>query len=218
MASRLLRPSPTQQQTDMIDRYLIGPLAQVLAPPARVLARHGVSADSITLGGFGVGLLALPLLAFGWFTVALAVILANRFLDGLDGAVARQSQPTDRGTFLDIALDFFFYGTVPFGFALYDPAANALPAAALILAFVGTGSSFLAFAAIAAKRGIANADYPNKGIHFLGGLTEGAETIAVFTAMCLWPSSFAVLAWIFAALCLQTTLFRWLQGWRAFGD
>jgi phosphatidylglycerophosphate synthase len=59
--------------------------------------------------------------------------------------VARLSCPTDRGAFLDIALDFVFYALVPLGFALADPAANALPAAVLIAAFVGTGSSFLAF-------------------------------------------------------------------------
>lgn len=200
----------------MLDRYLIGPLARVLAPPARVLARRGVRADHITLAGFAIGLLALPLLASGWFALALVAILANRLLDGLDGAVARAGRPTDRGAFLDIALDFFFYGLIPFGFALYDPMANALPAAALILAFIGTGSSFLAFAVVAAKRGLANADYPAKGIYFLGGLTEGTETIAVFVAMCLWPSAFAVLAWGFAGLCLLTTLFRWLRGWKAF--
>lgn len=202
----------------MLDRYLFKPITKALAPPARFLARRGVHADHITLTGAAIGFFALPLLACGWFALALLAILANRLLDGLDGAVARMSRPTDRGAFLDIALDFFFYGLVPFGFALYDPGANALPAAALILAFIGTGSSFLAFAAIAAKRGIANAEYPNKGIYFLGGLTEGTETIAVFVAMCLWPAAFPILAWVFAALCLLTTLFRWLQGWRAFAD
>ena len=53
-----------------------------------------------------------------------------------------------------------------------------MPAAVLIASFVGTGSSFLAFASIAARRGMQAADYPNKGIYYLGGLTEGSETIA----------------------------------------
>jgi phosphatidylglycerophosphate synthase len=144
------------------------------------------------------------------------LLAVNRLADGLDGSVARLSGPTDRGAFLDIALDFVFYALFPLGFALCDPQANALPAAVLIAAFVGTGSSFLAYAAVAAGRGERAAAFPAKGIHYLGGLTEGFETIAVFVAMCLFPDAFAILAYGFAAACALTTVLRWHQGWRAF--
>ena len=200
----------------MFDRHLLPLQKRVLEPPAARLARAGVSADAVTILGFAVGLAAVPLLAYGQYMAALAVILVNRILDGLDGALARRTRPTDRGAFLDIALDFVFYALAPFGFALADPAANALPAATLLLAFIGTGSSFLAFAAVAARRGMSSAPYPGKGIHYLGGLTEGAETIAVFVAMCLWPYAFPAIAYVFAALCGLTTFTRWWWGWRAF--
>jgi phosphatidylglycerophosphate synthase len=201
----------------MIDAALQPFVRRATAGPARRLAARGVTADQVTLVSFAVGLLAVPALAAGWFGVALVLILLNRAGDGLDGAIARLTRPTDRGAFMDIALDFAFYALVPFGFALADPGANALAAAALIAAFVGTGSSFLAFAVIAERRGITADRYPHKGIHYLGGLTEGAETIALFVAMCLWPAAFPWLAWGFAALCLLTTLTRWHAGWRAFG-
>lgn len=200
----------------MFDRHFLPLQKRLLEPPAARLAQAGISADTITILGFVVGLAVVPLLAYGQYIEALAVILANRALDGLDGALARRTRPTDRGAFLDIALDFVFYALVPFGFALADPATNALPAATLLLAFVGTGSSFLAFAAIAARRGMSSTDHPGKGIHYLGGLTEGAETIAVFIAMCLWPGAFEIIAYAFAALCGLTTLTRWWWGWRAF--
>ena len=106
---------------------------------------------------------------------------------------------------------------MPLGFALAAPE-NALAAAVLICAFVGTGSSFLAFAVIAAKRGLRAEAFPSKGIFYLGGLTEGAETITVFVLMCLFPAWFVPLAYIFAAACAVTTVLRWLQGWRAFSD
>jgi phosphatidylglycerophosphate synthase len=202
----------------MIDRFLYPVQARLLRPLAARLVGAGVTADAMTLTGFAVGLAAVPLLAAGWPGAALACILANRVADGLDGTMARLTRPTDRGAFLDIALDFFFYAAVPFGFALADPAANALPAAALVTAFVGTGSSFLAFAVLAARRGLSAGAYPTKGIFYLGGLTEGAETIAVFAAMCLWPALFPLLAWGFAAACLLTTVLRWAAGWRAFGE
>ena len=200
----------------MIDRFVIPVQERVLAGPARHLVARGVTADQITLAGFAMGLLSVPLLAFGLFLPALAAILLNRLADGLDGIVARMTQPTDRGAFADIAFDFAFYAAVPLGFALADPSRNALAATVLIASFVGSGSSFLAFAVIAAGRGQRAADYPTKGIYYLGGLTEGSETILFFAAVCLWPGAFPSLALVFAALCAITAATRWHQGWTAF--
>ncbi len=202
----------------MIDRYLLPLQSRLLARPAALLATRGIRADQITLAGLFIGLLAVPLLAFGLHGTALALILLNRLADGLDGEVARHTRPTERGAFADIAFDFAFYAAVPLGFALADPAANALPAAILIASFVGTGSSFLAFAVIAALRGQRAADFPAKGIYYLGGLTEGAETILFFALATLWPAAFPALAYGFAALCLLTTLLRWHQGWTTFSE
>ncbi len=201
----------------MIDAALQPLQSKLLQLPARRLAAVGVTADQITVAGFMVGVLSLPALAFGLYGLALVFIGLNRIMDGLDGAVARLAGPTDRGAFLDIALDFVFYALVPVGFALSDPQQNALPAAILIAAFVGTGSSFLAFAAVASKRGLSTDAYPSKGIYYLGGLTEGTETIALFAAMCLMPHVFPILAYGFAAACAVTTATRWYQGWVMLG-
>ena len=200
----------------MIDARILPLQRAILQPIARMLSRTGISADAISLIGFLVGLMAFAALATGHWTLGLALILANRLLDGLDGAVARINGPTHRGAFLDITLDFVFYALVPLGFAVHDPAVFALPAAVLIVSFVGTGSSFLAFAVIATKMGKQAADFPSKGIYYAGGLAEGFETIAVFAAMCLFPPSFPLLAFVFAAVCGMTTVLRWHQGWVVF--
>lgn len=200
----------------MMDAALLPLQRRVLDAPARRLAAYGVMADQITIAGFVIGALSLPALMFGLHGLALVLIGINRIMDGLDGAVARLTSPTDRGAFLDIALDFVFYALVPLGFALSDPTQNALPAAVLIAAFVGSGSSFLAFATIAAKRGMEVDPHRSKGIHYLSGLTEGAETIALFVLMCLLPDLFSILAYGFAAACAVTTVTRWHQGWAAF--
>jgi len=187
-------------------------------PPLNVGARHlaaaGASANAITLGGFLLGMAALPLLAEGRFGAALLVILLNRLGDGLDGAVARIRGPTERGAYLDILCDFLFYGAVVFGFALAAPQ-NRLPGAFLLFSFIGTGSSFLAFAIFAARRGWKTDRRGRKSIYYLGGLTEGGETIALFTALCLFPGAFPALAWLFGSACWLTTLGRGLEGWRA---
>ena len=179
------------------------------------LTAAGLSANVITLGGFAVGVAAVPLLALEWYGPALGVILVNRLADGLDGAVARRTGATDLGGYLDIVCDFVFYAAVVFGCALARPE-NARPAAFLILAFVGTGTTFLAYAVIAAKRGITTAAQGRKSLYYLGGLTEGTETIILFVAISLFPDAFAPLAYGFGALCWITTASRMLAAARSF--
>lgn len=200
----------------MLDSYMRRLIDPPLDCAGRRLAAIGVSANAVTVAGFAVGLLAIPLLAVQWYGWALAAILLNRLADGLDGAVARHATLTDFGGYLDIVCDFIVYAGVAFGFALARPE-NALPAAFLILSFVGTGTTFLAFAILAAKRGLASEARGRKSLYYLGGLTEGTETIAVFTAFCLFPNLFAPLAYIFGALCWLTTAARVAAARRSFG-
>ena len=200
----------------MIDRRATALIRPTLDRIARRLARHGVGADALTFAGLAVGWAAAAAIVLQVYWLGAALILASRLLDGLDGAVARATTPTDRGGFLDISLDFLFYPAIPLAFALAQPAANALAAAVLLAAFVGTGTSFLAFATIAAKRGLTSVDHPDKSFYFLGGLTEATETLAFFVAMCLWPQHFASLAFVFAAMCAVTIATRIHWGWQAF--
>lgn len=200
----------------MFDARLQPLIKPMLQPISRTMARAGVEADAVTIVGFGGGVAASIALAFGAYGTGLMLILFNRLCDGLDGALARQRGATARGAFLDIAFDFVFYALVPLGFAMADPERNALAAAMLLAAFVGTGSSFLAAAAIAPMQPVPGSRHRGKGIYYLGGLTEGAETIAVFVAMCLLPEHFPTIAKMFAALCGITTASRWWWGWRTF--
>ena len=201
----------------MIDRYALAILKPAAEHAARRLAARGLSADQVSLAGFAIGLLAALMIALGFPAPAIVPLLLNRALDGIDGAMARLSQATDRGAFIDIGLDFLFYAAIPLGFAFADPGANALAAAVLLAAFVGTGTSFLAYAVIAEKRGLKSEAYPTKSFYYLGGLTEGAETIVAFLAMCWWPQYFSGIAYVYAAMCTVTTVTRLLAGWQAFG-
>lgn len=200
----------------MFDRALQGVLRAPLARAATLFVRMGIGANTLSFIGFGLGLAAAASIAWGHFLAGLALLLLSRLMDGLDGAVARATAPTDRGSFLDITLDFLFYASIPLAFALHDPATNALPAAVLLATFIGTGSSFLAFAIVAAQRKLSSLDFPDKGFYFLGGLTEATETLAAFVAMCLWPAWFPQIAYGFAALCAITTVLRIGWGYRRF--
>ncbi len=199
----------------MFDRAALALLRPLMAAGASRLVAAGVGANTVTAVGFALGLLAAGAIALDRPLLGLALLLLSRLCDGLDGAVARLTAPTDGGAYLDITLDFLFYASIPLAFALAHPAANALPAAVLLAAFMGTGSTFLAFAALAQKRGLASADFPNKGIYYLGGLTEATETILCFALMCLWPQHFAWWAYGFAVLCVFTIATRLWWGWQA---
>src|SRR5262245_49802246 len=191
----------------MLDSRIRRVLDPVLDRIGATLARLGLGANAVTVAGFFFGCGAWAALAFREYYLALAFIAANRVADGLDGALARKVGPTDLGGYLDIALDFFFYAGVPFFFAVGRPE-FALPAAFLVFSFVGTGSSFLAFAAVAARRGITTEARGRKALYYLGGLTEGAETIALFVMIGLFPDLFGWFSWIFGGLCWVPTATR----------
>ena len=201
----------------MLDRAIQTAIKPVLNRAALGLVRLGIGADAITVTGFVIGMAAAGAIAFESYWVGLALLLLSRLMDGLDGAVARATKPTDRGGFLDITLDFLFYASIPLAFAIANPAQNALPAAVLLAAFIGTGSSFLAFAVIAEKHQVPSTAFPDKSFYFLGGLTEATETLIAFAAMCLWPQWFPQIAYGFAVLCAITVAMRIGWGWRRFG-
>ena len=193
-------------------------IRRLIDPPldraGRAVAARVIGADTVSLAGFGVGLLAMFAVMHGVYLLGLALLLLNRLADGLDGAVARQSGSTDLGGFLDIVLDFIVYAGMVFAFAVADPDRNALAAALLLFAFMGTGSSFLAFAIMAAKRRLTTEIRGHKSLYYLGGLTEGTETILFMVLACLMPGWFPLLACIFAAMCWLTTLGRCLAGFQ----
>ena len=200
----------------MLDRFLNAALQRPLQRIATALVAVGLRANQMTWAGFGVGLTGVALIALGHADWALLSIGLNRLADGLDGAMARLTQPTDLGAFLDISLDFLFYASIPLAFVLADPAGNGLAGAVLIYSFIGTGCTFLAFAVLAAKRGTTSTAYPAKGFYYLGGLTESTETMVVFVLMCLLPPWFDLLAFGFAGLCALTTVTRIAAGMAVF--
>jgi phosphatidylglycerophosphate synthase len=200
----------------MFDKVVQSLLKPALSVLAKIAVKYAISANNVSVAGVIVGFVAAILIANNAYMFAASLILISRIFDGVDGTVARMTQATDQGGFLDISLDFLFYAAIPLAFAFANPAVNALPAATLLAAFIGTGSTFLAFAAFAEKRGIHSSNFPEKSFYFLGGLTEATETIAVFVAMCIWPQHFAVLAYGFAALCCITIVTRIYWGYKAF--
>lgn len=198
---------------DPLLRRLIDP---ALDRAAGFLVKAGAGANSLTIAGFLIGCVALPMLAIEAYGWALAAIIANRLCDGLDGAVARRIGPTDFGGYLDIVCDMLFYALCALGFALARPE-NTLAAAVLLASFVGTASSFLAWAVLASARNLHTTARGRKSFYHAGGLIEGSETVAFLIVACVFPSAFSIIAAVFALLCLVTIGGRIWMAYRATG-
>jgi phosphatidylglycerophosphate synthase len=201
----------------MLDAKMRKVIDPILDRQGAALARLGVGADSVTVAGLGLGLLAAALVAAGATWLALVPLLLSRLADGLDGAVARATAKTDFGGFFDIAADFLFYGAVPMAFVWLDPVANGAAGAFLLTSFYVNGTTFLGYAILAERRGMETAARGAKSLYFTGGLLEGTETVAFFVLICVVPGWFAPAAWLFGVLCFVTAGSRVLLARQVFG-
>ncbi|MBO6717670.1 MAG: CDP-alcohol phosphatidyltransferase family protein [Rhizobiaceae bacterium] len=200
----------------MLDGWARRRIDPALDRIARLLVRAGATPNAITIASCFVGLAAAGAIAAGDLLIGLILLLVSRLGDGLDGAVAKITGSTDLGGFLDIVLDFVFYGAIPLGFVLLDPDANAVAGAVLIFSFYVNGASFLAYAVMAEKRGETTSARGAKSLFFTTGLAEATETILFFVAFCLFPSWFAELAYVFAAITFYTALSRIVLAFESF--
>ena len=197
---------------DVALRRLVDP---ALIRVAGWTANRRISANMLTISGAGLALSAAFFVTQSNFTAALGLILLNRIVDGLDGAVARINGPTEFGGYLDTICDYVFYISMPVAFGLVDPV-NHIPALLLVASFTLTAVSFLAFAAIAARHASDDGAHGPKAFLYSTGLMEGGETIAFFSLFCLFPAFFPTLAVIFAALCLLTVVQRFILAAKSF--
>jgi phosphatidylglycerophosphate synthase len=177
--------------------------ASVLAVPAAHASRLGAHANLITVTGFVIGLGAIPAIATHRYWLALALIVANRVFDALDGAVARQSAAKPLGQFLDMTLDLIFFAGLPFAFALADPS-RGLAATFFVFGILASGASSLAFTVVAEEQGAAVTPRGYTALGYLARMMEDSEFFVAFALACIAPQTFSVIAYIVGVLCFMT--------------
>lgn len=166
----------------MLDLRLRPTKDAALDPLARRLPR-AVTPAGITGASLGVTLLAAGLAALGRPLLALSLWLAGRFLDGLDGALARcRGTSSDLGGFLDLLGDTVGYVAVPLGVAIgVDERSTWIAVSALMGTFYVNALSWSFLAAVLEKRGVgASATGETTSITMPPALVEGSETIVLF--------------------------------------
>ncbi len=210
----------------MLDAAARRLLDQPLSGLARLVDRHPVTPNRLTLLGLVTGLASAATAAGQLWWWALGLWIFSRAMDGLDGPLARRRLSSARGTsaeasgseaggFLDITADFAVYGAAVVGVAIgatrqYD--ADWLPFLLVLLAYYINGTVFLAFSSIAERTGRQRED--GRSFSFLGGLAEGTETIVVHSLWLVLPAHAGTIATVWAVVVGVTAAQRAVAGFR----
>ncbi|HYM52494.1 MAG TPA: CDP-alcohol phosphatidyltransferase family protein [Candidatus Dormibacteraeota bacterium] len=115
-----------------------------LAPVVRLAVRLHLTANTVTVIGFGMVVVAAGLVATGNFLAGAAVLVAGSLLDAVDGALARATGGTTAfGSFLDSTLDRAAEAVLYGGVAAYYLLTAADPTGPVLLALVAMAGSFM---------------------------------------------------------------------------
>lgn len=189
----------------MIDRRVRVFCSPILDVLGGRLARLGVRANPVTGTGWLVGVGTCVAVGYRMWPLALTGWLLNRFLDGLDGAIARRRGATEFGGYLDLMADFSIYSGFIVALAIARPEAR-LASVVLLSTYYVSGVALLGGAALLDRRNVARSD--ERSVRFLGGLAEGLETIVAYVLILLAPTLTVEVEWIFAAMVMVTAIQR----------
>jgi phosphatidylglycerophosphate synthase len=193
----------------MFDHLLRGLKDRLLAPLATLL--RGVPPNALSVVALLLGLGAAVAAARGAWSAGLALWLANRVVDGLDGTVARLADTqTDFGGYLDILLDFVVYAAIPVGFAIQSSDRLVLVlAVALEGAFFVNACSWMYLSAVLEKRASgARSTGELTTVTMPPALVAGFETVVFFSLFYLFPAKLPLLFGLMTTLVVINVLQR----------
>jgi phosphatidylglycerophosphate synthase len=209
-------------------------LRRVLNAPLHAIAvavdRPGITPNRLTVAGLVLGLGSAATAAAQLWWWSLALWLASRVFDGLDGSLARLRRQTaadseaghseaghsEAGGFLDMVADFTVYAFTVFGVGVGVTAgfdAPWWPFVLVLIAYYLNGGAFLAFSSIAERTNRQIDD--GRSLSFLGRIAEGTETILVHSLWLIFPFVAWQIALVWAAFVGLSAIQRMIAGYRA---
>jgi archaetidylinositol phosphate synthase len=173
---------------------------------ARACQRVGISANTLTIIGMLVGVLAAGLVAWGYFVTGFLVLWLSGLIDAADGTLARLTKPSPIGAVLDITFDRVVEISMICALALHAPDARF---ALLVLAGSIAIAMSLFLSIAVAVTPIANASM--KSFHYAPGLGERTEAFICFSLMVLDNQRLVLWTWVFVGLIVFTMVQRALH-------
>lgn len=197
----------------MFDEPFRQRFSTAIRPVIPALVRLGITPNQVTAATFVLAAIAAALIALDRPLTGLALWLASRIGDGLDGALARQAGRSSAfGGYLDITLDMAGYAAMVLGFAVAHPE-FPLAWAAVLAGYVVVITTTLALsdAGRGAARPISATDRTSQ---FTPALTEAGETSVMYALWIAFPAQLPWLVWLWVAALLVTVLQRTLAAAR----
>ena len=197
----LVLDQPLRQWKESLFRPLVGGRLRKLKP------------DRVTRLACLVGLACALAAALSQYRLAFGLWWLNRFLDGLDGSLARaQKSQSDWGGYQDIVLDHLVYAAIPLGIASSDWQPLSLWMCCLLQAsyFVNTISWCYLAALLEKRQQGAAARGEMTSTTMPPALIEGTETVIFFSLFLACPSW---CVWLFPLKAVLVAYGVW-QRWK----
>ena len=173
-----------------------------------------VNPTSVTIIGSVVGIGAGVAAWQGQTGVALGLWFLNRFLDGLDGTIARvNNKQSDFGGYLDIVLDMVAYVSIPLGMAFSVNEKTVYIALAMLFAvfYINSAAWMMLSANLEKHSQGAKARNELTTVTMPKAIIEGGEAILFYTLFILFQEWLTLLFGVLAVLVLASAIYqmRW---------
>jgi phosphatidylglycerophosphate synthase len=192
----------------MFDQILRIPKERMLEPLAKGPLKT-VNPTTVTVVASGVAIAAGITAWQGQTGATLGLWFLNRFLDGLDGTVARvNNKQSDFGGYLDIVLDMVAYVSIPLGLAFSLNEKGVFIALTLLFAaFYINSAAWMMLSANLEKRS-QGAKERNEltTVTMPRAIIEGGEAILFYSLFIFFPGWLTVLFGVLAVLVLASAI------------
>lgn len=180
----------------MLDTKARKYIQPILDSFARVCLRIGVSANTLTVAGMLIGVLAALLVVNDHAVAGVMVLWLSGLIDAADGTLARLTRPSAIGAILDITFDRVVEVAMIVALAcLYPDARLSLVILAGIIAIAM--SLFLSIGAAVTNQSI-------KSFHYAPGLGERTEAFICLSLMVLDHVRLGLWTWFFIGVIVFT--------------
>jgi phosphatidylglycerophosphate synthase len=185
----------------MIDSKYRGFFQPIFDVLSRVFIKLKISADSITVIGFIVGVGSGIAVGFGKFYLAILLLLISGLFDVIDGTVARMEGKTSPfGAYMDLVFDRLVESSVVLGFLLFFPEHSFIYAFFLV-SMLFNFTTFLLAGALFVNEG-------SKSIHYDSGWAERTETFITFVLMMMFQDFNHIILIVFTIIVIMTGIKR----------
>lgn len=190
----------------MLDTHGRKYVQPVIDKTAKGLLKTGLSANSVTVIAFVIGLAPIVFIELGQYAAAVLLLWFSGFLDAVDGSMARETAPSPWGTLMDITFDRLVEGGIILALAFrFQESMWAL--LILSIAIIFSMTIFLTVGALSEKQGV-------KSFYYQAGVAERTEGFILFSLMILWNKYLTVMTLLFFAVETFTAMQRMAEARR----